>query len=62
MLDRDKRKVEAGKFPHLTTPEAARVDHPVVAKIAFTKNTKNCVTQLMLYTGDKLSSPIFCCL
>ena len=21
-----------------------------------------CVTQLMLYTGDKLSSPIFCCL
>ena len=20
-----------------------------------------CVTQLMLYTGDKLSSPIFCC-
>ena len=23
---------------------------------------KNCVTQLMLYTGDKLSSPIFCCL
>ena len=22
----------------------------------------NCVTQLMLYTGDKLSSPIFCCL
>ena len=23
---------------------------------------KNCVTQLMLYTGDKLSSSIFCCL
>ena len=23
---------------------------------------KNCVTQLMLYTGDKLSSTIFCCL
>ena len=22
----------------------------------------NCVTQLMLYTGDKLSSTIFCCL
>ena len=22
----------------------------------------NCVTQLMLYTGDKLSSSIFCCL
>ena len=21
-----------------------------------------CVTQLMLYTGEKLSSPIFCCL
>ena len=24
--------------------------------------THNCVTQLMLYTGDKLSSTIFCCL
>ena len=24
--------------------------------------TINCVTQLMLYTGDKLSSTIFCCL
>ena len=35
MLDRDKRKVEAGKFSHLTTPEAASVDHPDVAKIAF---------------------------
>ena len=23
---------------------------------------ENCVTQLMLYTGDKLSSTIFCCL
>ena len=23
---------------------------------------KHCVTQLMLYTGEKLSSPIFCCL
>ena len=38
MLDRDKRKVEAGKFPHLTTPEAASVDHPDVAKIAFLTN------------------------
>ena len=38
MLDRDKRKVEAGKFSHLTTPEAARVYHPDVAKIAFLIN------------------------
>ena len=35
MLDRDKRKVEAGKFSHLTTPEAASVDHPDVAKRSF---------------------------
>ena len=38
MLDRDKRKVEAGKFSHLTTPEAASVDHPDVAMIAFLNN------------------------
>ena len=38
VLDRDKRKVEAGKFSHLTTPEAAGVDHPDVAKIAFLTN------------------------
>ena len=25
-------------------------------------NSENCVTQLKLYTVDKLSSPIFCCL
>ena len=35
VLDRDKRKVEAGKFSHLSTPEATRVDHPGVAKMAF---------------------------
>ena len=46
MLDRDKRKVEAGKFSHLTTPEAASVDHPDVAKIAFLTN--NWISQLHL--------------
>ena len=35
---------------------------PLLSPLLTSSEELNCVTQLMLYTGEKLSSPIFCCL